>query len=246
MNKILFYILFLVCSSFSISFAQEGVVVYTTKINMHKRIPAEQEDLKKMIPEFSSSQNELVFNEIQSLFKPVPVDENPFEQNSGGMRMAFRIALQNETFIDQDTEGITHLRDFMGKKYIVKSEMKRIPWKLGKDSKTIQGYLCKNASYTDENQREIEAWYAEELRVSIGPESYYGLPGLIMEVIINKDEMIISTDKIDLRSLKKNDLKEPKGGVEISDEDYKAMVKEQMEKMAGQRGQGNVRMFMRN
>jgi GLPGLI family protein len=246
MNKILILSLLVILTSFTKVQSQEGAVIYTTKINMHKRIPAEQEEMKKMIPEFTSSQNELIFNDIQSLFKPVPVDENPFDQGPGGQRMSFRMVVQNETFLDRDNEGITQLRDFMGKKYIVKSEMKRIPWKLGNETKTINGYACKNAVYTDENQREIVAWYSEDLRVPVGPESFYGLPGLILEVIINNDEMIIGATKIDMRNLKKNELKEPKGGIEISDEEYKAMVKEQMEKMAGQRGQGNTRMFIRN
>ena len=45
---------------------------------MHKRIPVEQEEMKKMISEFSSTQSQLFFNQTESLFKPVLPDENPF------------------------------------------------------------------------------------------------------------------------------------------------------------------------
>lgn len=239
----------LVCASWAFisNEVSEGVITYTTKINMHKRIPAEQEDMKKMIPEFNTSQHMLVFNGLSSLYKAVPVDENPFEAQGGpgGGRMVMRMVNQNETYFDRDEDMVIMVREFMGKKYLTKNDSKRLPWKLGSDTKEIQGYLCKNAFFTDENEREISAWYTEELRIPIGPDRYHGLPGLILEVNINKDEMIISVDKLDFRALKKNELKEPKGGQEMSDEDYRAMVQEQMEKMGAQ-GQGGFRMMIRN
>ncbi|MDX5479502.1 MAG: GLPGLI family protein [Cyclobacteriaceae bacterium] len=121
-----------------------------------------------------------------------------------------------------------------------------MPWKLGQETKEVNGFLCRNATYKDENEREITAWYTEEIRLPIGPQNFYGLPGLILEVAINTDEVVITAEKIDIRALKKNELREPKGGQEISDEDYRAMVEEQMEKMGAQRGQGGFRMMIRN
>lgn len=241
---------FLVCASFSFVSTElsEGVITYTTKVNLHKRIPAEQEEMKKMIPEFNTSQQMLIFSELSSLFKSVPVDENPFDQGpgSGGPRMMMRVMMQDETFLDRDADMVTQLREFMGKKYIIKKDANRIPWKLGQETKELNGFLCRNASYKDENDREITAWYTEELRLPIGPQNFYGLPGLILEVNINTDEIVITADKIDMRALKKNELKEPKGGQEIKEEDYRAMVEEQMEKMGAQRGQGGFRMMIRN
>lgn len=225
----------------------QGVITYTTKVNVHKRIPAEQEEMKKMIPEFNITENLLVFSGEESLYKPAPVDENPFDQGpgAGGPRM-MRMVLQNEIYLDRSSEIMTQLREFMGKKYIIQKETNRIPWKLGQDIRQIQGMLCKNAFYTDENQREIVAWYTEEIRLPIGPESFHGLPGLILEVSINTDDIIISADKIDLRALKRNELRIPKGGQEITEEAYRAMVEEQMEKMGAQTGQGGFRMMIRN
>ncbi|MFD2201293.1 GLPGLI family protein [Shivajiella indica] len=238
-----------VCASWAFISEQfdQGVITYSTKVNMHKRIPAEQEEMKKMIPEFSTTQSQLIFNQTESLFKPVPPDENPFDQGPGndGPRV-MRMVLQNETYLNRDEDMFTQLKEFMGKKYIIKKESNRLPWKLGDETKEIQGYLCKNAFFTDESEREVMAWYTEEIRLPIGPETYHGLPGLILEVAINKDDMVIFADKIDLRALKKNELKLPKGGQEVTDEEYRAMVEEQMEKMGGQGSGGGFRMMIRN
>ena len=248
----------LVCASwgFISSEVSQGVITYTTKVNMHKRIPPEQEEMKKMVPEFNTTQNNLFFNELESLYKPLPVDENPFDQSSGGGsstssgggggQRVIRMVMQNETYLNRDNDMMTQLKEFMGKKYIIKNEPSRIPWKLGQESREIAGYPCKNASYTDENKREITAWYTEEIRLPIGPEGFYGLPGLILEVSVNVDDIVITADKIDLRGLKKNELKEPKGGEEMTDEAYKAMVQTEMEKMGVQGGKGGMRMIIKN
>src|SRR5690606_31626909 len=53
----------------------EGVIHYETKINMHRSIPAEREGMKTMIPEFRTVKNQLFFNGIETLYKPVIEDE---------------------------------------------------------------------------------------------------------------------------------------------------------------------------
>lgn len=227
----------------------QGVITYTTKINMHKRIPPEQDEVKKMIPEFNSVQNQLFFKDMESLFKPLPADENPFDNGGaapGEGTIMIRMVNQNETYLNRDADMMTQLRDFMGKKYIIKNTPKRIPWKLGAETKQLLGYACKDASYTDENQRKIRAWYTEDLRIPIGPEGFHGLPGLILEVDVNEGEILIIADKLDLRALKKNELKEPKGGEELTEDTYQAMVKEQMAKMGAHGTPGGMRMIIRN
>ncbi|SNS47776.1 GLPGLI family protein [Belliella buryatensis] len=247
MKKYMFVMLLCALWSFISQHAEEGAIIYQTKINMHKRLPAEREELKAMIPEFNVTKNILLFNPSESLYRTVPEEENPFDQASGGNRMVMRTMNSNETYQDRKESMITLVREFMGKKYLTKRELNRIPWKLENETKEIQGLLCKSASYTDENQRAIKAWYTEEIRIPLGPENFQGLPGLILEVAINDDDMIISADKIEWRALKKNELKAPKGGQEISDEAYRAMLEEQMKNMGVQmQGQGSVRTFIRS
>lgn len=237
-----------ICASWAFVFSEisEGVVTYTTKINMHKRIPPGQDQVKQLIPEFSTNKTQLIFSGDESLSKPVPEDVNPFDQGPGGGTRMIRMVVGSETYMNRDADMVTQLREFMGKNYIIKKDIQRIPWKLANETKEILGYSCKKAFYVDDNQREITAWYTEAIRLPIGPENYHGLPGLILQVEVNKDEIVITADKIDIRSLKKNELKEPKGGQEISEEGYRAMVEEQMKKMGAQSGPGGMRMVIRN
>src|SRR6185436_6619904 len=54
----------------------EGIITYETKINLHRTLPKEREEMKKMIPEFRVSQQELYFNVDESLYKNVEEDED--------------------------------------------------------------------------------------------------------------------------------------------------------------------------
>ncbi|EOZ99243.1 hypothetical protein A33Q_0621 [Indibacter alkaliphilus LW1] len=247
MKKHILAIMACLLLSFISQQTEEAAIIYSTKVNMHKRIPEDRQEMKQMVPEFNITKNILLFNENESLYKSLPEEENPFDPSSGGNRIMIRTVSPNETYLDRDESLVTHLREFMGKKYLIKKEQNLIPWKLEQDTKEVQGFLCKSASYIDENQREIRAWYTEDIRVSLGPESYHGLPGLILEVAINDDDMVISADKIEWRTLKKNEIKAPKGGQEVSEEEYMAMIEEQMKSMGMQpQGSGGFRMIIRN
>ena len=64
--------------------------------------------------------------------------------------------------------------------YIYNEPFPNIQWKLGKETTTICGYLCYQAT-TNFRGREWTAWYAD-IPVSEGPWKFAGLPGLILRV----------------------------------------------------------------
>jgi GLPGLI family protein len=226
----------------------EGVIHFETKINLHRNIPPEREGMKSMIPEFRTSKNTLYFNSNESLYKPVIEDEEE-EFGSGGMRMRFS-APQTETYINTDQQMRTVAQEFMGKKYLIEDTLKMSPWKFGTETKTIAGYVCKQAYYTEESpvfmggpqgqprSAEITAWYTDQIRPFLGPDRYNTLPGAVLAIDINNGERVTVATKVEGRTLKKNELKAPTTGAKITQEEFRKMVAEQMEKM--RQGGGNV------
>lgn len=87
----------------------------------------------------------------------------------------------------------------------------------------------------------ITAWYTPEIPVNQGPESYWGLPGLILEV--NDGKTVILCSKIVLNSKEKVDIKASTNGKVITQKEYDETVVKKMEEMRemydGQRGDGN-------
>jgi GLPGLI family protein len=224
--------------------SSEGVINYEVKINMHRRIPKERENMKAMIPEFRTEKQQLFFNGNESLYKNVEEDnEEDMASTPGGGGGGMTIRMQTpkvHIYLDNTTQVRLSQQEFMGKEYLIGDSLKVLPWKFGDEIKTIQGYECKQAYYTDdsrpEQKMEVTAWYTDKIRPFLGPERYQSLPGTILAVDVNNGERVIVAKSIEFRPLKKNELKQPSSGTKMTQTEFRAMVDEQMKKMAGQGG----------
>ena len=158
--------------------------------------------------------------------------------------MTFRIP-NDETYINPGSSTFLSKREFMGKDYLINDTLKVSPWKLGTETKVIMGYECRQAYYTDETQpaakQEITAWYTDKLRPMLGPERFGTLPGAVLAIDINNGERVIVARNVELRGLKKSDIKMPANGQKVTQAEYRKIVEEGMKQMGG----GN-RMMIRN
>ncbi|POS02588.1 GLPGLI family protein [Flavobacterium croceum DSM 17960] len=106
----------------------------------------------------------------------------------------------------------------------------------------------KKTSFLDEvdipKEITLTAWYTTEIPVSQGPEGYWGLPGLILEV--NDGRTTILCSKLVMNPKEKADIKAPTNGKEISQKDYDETVLKKMEEFREMnQGQGGKRMEIR-
>jgi len=94
----------------------------------------------------------------------------------------------------------------------------------------------------------ITAWYTPEIPINQGPESYWGLPGLILEV--NDGKTTILCSKVVLNAKEKAEIKAPTNGKVISQKEYDETVVKKMEEMRqmydGQGGRGGFQVRGRN
>lgn len=230
-------------------FAQgsDGVITYEVKVNLHRRIPPGQEARKSMIPEFRTTKQQLFFNANESLYKPIIEDEEEdMVASTGGGGMRIRIQQPNdEVYINPGNTALVSKREFMGKDYLIEDTLKISPWKLGTETKEIQGYACKMAWYVDDRQPdrklEITAWYTDQLRPMLGPEQFGTLPGTVLAVDINNGERVIVARQIEIRELKKSEMKIPDSGQKVTQAEFRKIVDETMKQMGG-----NGRMVIRN
>jgi hypothetical protein len=92
----------------------------------------------------------------------------------------------------------------------------------------------------------ITAWYTPEIPISQGPENYWGLPGLILEVSDGKTVVLCS--KIVMNSKEKAEIKAPTKGKEISQKEYDETVTKKMEEFRqmnqGRGGNGTMQIRM--
>lgn len=82
----------------------------------------------------------------------------------------------------------------------------------------------------------VTAWYTPEIPVNQGPENYWGLPGLILEV--NDGKTVILCSKIILNPKTKTEIKAATKGKVISQKDYDELVVKKMEEFQEMRSRG--------
>lgn len=251
MKRLILMLGMLVCLlAVRVVFAQQGVITYENRVNMHRNIPADRQEMKAMVPEFRSSKMQLSFNAEESLYKPLIEDEpDQFSTGSGPVRYTFSTP-RSETYTNSSTSMILLLQDLMGKKYLVTDTVKMSPWKLGTETKEIMGYMCKMAYYTNTAEvttmriengtptpekrtitQEITAWYTDQIRPSLGPERFNTLPGTVLALDVNNGERVIVARNIELRELKKGEFYVPDSGTKVTQAEFVKIQAEQLEKM---------------
>lgn len=219
---------------------EAGAITYEVKVNLHRRIPPGQEARKAMIPEFRTTKQQLFFNANESLYKPIIEDEEEDMMAGHGSGGGMRIRIQqpnDEIYILPSETKVISKREFMGKDYLIEDTLKISPWKFGTETREIQGYACKMAWYVDDRQpdrkQEITAWYTEQIRPMLGPEQFASLPGTVLAIDVNNGERVIVARQIELRPLKKSEMKVPDKGQKVTQAEYRKIVDETMKQMGG-------------
>lgn len=85
---------------------------------------------------------------------------------------------------------------------------------------------------------EVVAWYTPQVPINQGPDDYWGLPGLILEV--NADRTTILCTKIVMNPEEKEEIVKPKKGDEVTKAEYNDIITKKMQEMrdmyGGRRG----------
>ncbi|MDG1402757.1 GLPGLI family protein [Polaribacter sp.] len=88
----------------------------------------------------------------------------------------------------------------------------------------------------------VTAWYTPQIPVSSGPGTYFGLPGLILE--INEGRTTMLCTEIVMNPAETIEIKKPTKGKEVNREEYNKIVKKKSEEIREQfksRGRGGRR-----
>ena len=196
----------------------------------------------------------LTFDKNTSIYKE---DEALAPPSTGGSIMVISsMGGSGALYKDVKHQSFTNQQETFGKQFIIKDSLQPIEWKLHSDTKNIGNYTCYKATYTkeieemsmmtfsssDDEQNDeapttsteteiitVTAWYTPQIPVSNGPESYQGLPGLILEV--NDGDLTILCSKITINPKNPIEISEPKKGKQVTQKEYNEIMAKKMEEM---------------
>jgi GLPGLI family protein len=226
MKKLLSALAVLLCIQTADAQVKEGKITYEQKVDMHRRIPADNQQMRSMIPQFRTAKFELLFGDNQSLFTAIEDEPDMTEENNGGVMIRIGGGADNEYYKNFTTKRAVEARELMQEIYLVDDSLRSITWKLEEgETKTILGYTCKKATGKTERGSDIVAWYCEEIPVAGGPEQFNGLPGMILGIDANKGEIVFTAVSLDKKAdIKK--IKAPTKGKKMTNAEFLAKQKE--------------------
>ncbi|SDL97167.1 GLPGLI family protein [Daejeonella rubra] len=178
-------------------FTTEGTIEFEKSVNMHAQIkkyinkdnevyyiPA-FEQFKKTQTQFRVLKSTLVFSKDKTLFTPAPVEDAARSWFSD-----IPASTQNNIIFTNLTSNTSIVqKSIFEETFLVSDSTRKINWKITSETRDIAGYSCRRANAIIMDSIYVVAFYTDEIPVSGGPESFTGLPGMILGVALPHENM---------------------------------------------------------
>lgn len=228
----------------------------------NKMSPEMEKAFQEAMKSASEKQYNLSFNKSECLYEEQEKLEKPEAPANGGFSISVSYSGEGKKYLNlKDKKSIVE-DEIFGKEFLIEEPLVKPDWKIVDETKKIGDYNCFKAELTvqvTEKQRKeyeeflkkeeikpalfkmdepkdkvIIAWYTPEIPVSFGPNNYWGLPGLILE--INEEETIILCSKVTLSNKEKSKIKVPNTGDKVTQIKFDEIQKKKTDSMKNEDG----------
>jgi len=169
-------------------FIEKGKIEFERTTNILKRIEdqLDGEDnvfydaMKKQLPETKSTYFNLYFDKDKTLYEPgreVEVSKKVPEWLAGP-------AEDNTVYSDLTNKTFTSLKNVFETTYNIQDSLRKAEWKITSDTRMIAGFECRKATTILMDSVFVFAFYTDQIVTRGGPESFAGLPGMILGLAI--------------------------------------------------------------
>jgi len=161
--------------------------------------------------QFLTSKSTLRFSDNSTLFSPDSLG-NP----QAGFFETPPIVGQNDiVYTNYTANQVVAKKQVFNQTYLLLDTMSNIKWKLTGETREIGGYVCYRANGLVLDSIYAVAFYTYEIPVSGGPESFSGLPGMILEVVLPHENVSwVARQVVDLNG-PSSEVHRPSGGIPV-------------------------------
>ncbi|KQS41936.1 GLPGLI family protein [Pedobacter sp. Leaf194] len=233
-------------------FVEHGTIEFEKRSNMYaiikKKINKDNEtyylpafdQYKKTNPQFKVSKSTLSFNRNKSIYKWQPTDEAA--GNTWLSRDAFA-DLRNTILTDFDSNTSLSQKNVYEELYLVKDSLRKINWKITDETREIAGYDCRRANALIMDSIYVVAYFTNQIEVSGGPESFTGLPGMILGLALPHENMTWFATKVTETTVPEKDFLPPTKGKSTTNKGLSAIITAAL-KDWGPEGLSEVKVYM--
>jgi GLPGLI family protein len=234
------------------NFQGKATYMSKTTMDMSRFGKMSEQEKKQRMARFKSFLEKtytLTFNKTASSFKEDVKLDAPGASGPSWGRSNGQGSIYKNT---KDKKMIEDVEQF-SKRFLVSEDMEPSQWEMGTETKKIGQYTCykailvkedknidwgsifsrgsnekKDSTNTKENKPAkkmltVTAWYTPQIPVSTGPDTYYGLPGLILELNAGRTTMLCT--EVAINTQEALEIEAPNKGKEVSRDEYNKIVK---------------------
>lgn len=130
----------------------------------------------------------MFFNDSTSIYYQEYIDKNPEIVNS-----FYEISIKEKLYKNLNEKKYWQNKQIFNEYFTITDSLPDYQWKISNENKKIGQYLVVKATGEEtilvrkngkiiKIRRDLTAWFCPEIPVQNGPDLYWGLPGLIMEI----------------------------------------------------------------
>lgn len=172
------------------TFAAMPIFLKETRTVTDDQLITFMKDYRNTAPQFWADSFELYFNGEQSLYQPANPDMNYSET------FKIPVAYKNKVHSNFSDGTVLTEKEAFEHIYFIKDGAKKLKWKLTEETREIAGYECHRANALLFDSIYIVAFYTDEIPTRGGPESFNGLPGMILGVAIPHQHITIFAQSV--------------------------------------------------
>lgn len=217
-------------------FITQGVIAYEKKVNVYgifqdqiKKNPDNNwtllrfEDYKKNNPQFTTKKSTLTFAKDNTHFVPQA------EEKVQSVFSTFPATQQNNTIFTDTRNGLSVAqKQVYETKFLVKDSVRKVEWKITDERRTIAGFDCRRANAIIMDSVYVVAFYSDEIPVSGGPESFCGLPGMILGVALPREHITWFATSVTEQAVEPDKIQAPIKGKPATNKELYGILKEAM------------------
>lgn len=192
------------------TFISSGKIVFERKINTFavmdillketKTMPADQayaylQKYRSSSPQFWVEAFELYFDQTNTLYQP----ENPAATYPEVFPVP--LAYNNKVLNNLQSKETAIQKQAFEKSFLIKDSLRHISWKLTDETREIAGYQCHRANALLFDSIYVVAYYADEILAKGGPESFAGLPGMILGLALPHQHITIFAKSVSMQTI---------------------------------------------
>lgn len=214
-------------------------IEFEKKVNTWAFFPeGREEQMRRNIPQYNSSFYNYESDGNKSIYTAIPTDKNPD-------RGFFRMQQDDNSVVYTDfiNQKQISLKSVFEKTYLLTDSTGNIKWKITNDFREIAGFKCRRATALIMDSVFVVAFYTDEILGGGGPESFGGLPGTILGLVINRLHTTWYATKISVVDVDQSKIKPPVDS-KAEKTDKKKLIENlqsRFQNEGGRRGFGNFR-----